>query len=109
MQRKWSSMATVILSGIGAILGACAHQSERGAATQAVTTIALPMRPSEGMWLPNALPADQLKREFGFEPSAEWAEHLRLSSVKIGASGAFVSPDGLVLTNHHVAVGRLQD
>ena len=25
-----------------------------------------------------------------------------------GASGAFVSPDGLILTNHHVALGQLQ-
>src|SRR5207247_4922713 len=38
-----------------------------------------------------------------------WADYLRLASVHIGASGAFVSPDGLVLTNHHVAAGGLQN
>ena len=62
-----------------------------------------------GMWLPEALPAERLKQVFGFSPSPEWAEHLRLSSVRIGASGSFVSPDGLVLTNHHVAVGALHN
>lgn len=61
------------------------------------------------MWLFNDLPTDRLHSEFDFEPTAEWAEHLRLASVHIGASGAFVSTDGLVLTNHHVAAGGLQN
>jgi hypothetical protein len=61
------------------------------------------------MWLPNALPVDRLRRLFDFTPTPEWAEHLRLSSVHIGASGAFVSADGLVLTNHHVAAGGLHN
>src|SRR5262249_11395871 len=36
--------------------------------------------------------------------------HLRMSSVRFndGGSGSFVSPRGLVLTNHHVAFGQLQ-
>ena len=40
----------------------------------------------------------------------EWLDHLRLSSVRFndGGSGSFVSPNGLVLTNHHVAAGQLQ-
>lgn len=65
--------------------------------------------PTAGMWLPNALPVDRLQRLFDFAPTPEWAEHLQLSSVRIGASGAFVSTDGLVLTNHHVAAGGLHN
>ncbi|MBZ5545979.1 MAG: S46 family peptidase, partial [Acidobacteriia bacterium] len=40
----------------------------------------------------------------------EWLGHVRLSSVRFndGGSGSFVSPHGLVLTNHHVALGQLQ-
>jgi hypothetical protein len=64
---------------------------------------------TEGMWLPDALPVERLQRDFDFRVTAAWAEHLRLASVHIGASGAFVSPDGLVLTNHHVAVNGLQN
>ena len=65
--------------------------------------------PAAGMWLPNQLPVDRMQKLFGFTPTAQWAEHLRLSSVHIGASGSFVSADGLVLTNHHVAVEGLHN
>jgi hypothetical protein len=60
------------------------------------------------MWLYEAPPMERLKKEFGFEPSAQWLEHLRLSSVHLGASASFVSANGLILTNHHVALGALQ-
>ncbi|MEW6367817.1 MAG: S46 family peptidase [Acidobacteriota bacterium] len=64
----------------------------------------------EGMWTFDNPPRALLKERHGFEPSQEWLDHLRLASVRIGdgASGSFVSPDGLVLTNHHVGRGQLQ-
>src|SRR5262249_44662552 len=51
-----------------------------------------------------------LKEHYGFTPTPEWVEHLQKASVRFndGGSGAFVSKDGLVLTNHHVALGQLQ-
>lgn len=81
------------------------------------TALTLTMGPvvaSEGMWLPSQLPAiaAQLKAA-GFEGDpAALADLTRppLSAVvKVGGStGAFVSADGLVLTNHHVAFGVIQ-
>lgn len=63
----------------------------------------------EGMYLFNDLPLKTLKENYDFEPSQAWADHLRLSSVRFnsGGSGSFVSSDGLVLTNHHVASDTL--
>lgn len=64
----------------------------------------------EGMWTFDNLPTKLLKERYGFTPEPGWVEHLRLASVRFndGGSGAFVSKDGLVLTNHHVALGQLQ-
>lgn len=64
----------------------------------------------EGMWTFDNPPLKQLKENYGFVPTKEWLDHLRLSSVRFndGGSGSFVSATGLVLTNHHVAAGQLQ-
>jgi hypothetical protein len=64
-----------------------------------------PLTTDEGMWLLNDFPSDRLAKLHGFAPTDEWLEHVRLSSVRLagGCSGSFVSPNGLVLTNHHCA------
>jgi hypothetical protein len=64
----------------------------------------------EGMWTFDNPPLKQLAAKYNFHPSQAWLDHLRLSSVRLndGGSGSFVSPNGLVLTNHHVARGQLQ-
>ena len=64
----------------------------------------------EGMWTFDNPPLKQLKEKYNFVPTQQWLDHLRLSSVRLndGGSGSFVSPHGLLLTNHHVALGQLQ-
>src|SRR5271170_8004159 len=64
----------------------------------------------EGMWTFDNLPLKLLKEKYNFTPTQQWLDHLRLSSVRLndGGSGSFVSPHGLLLTNHHVALGQLQ-
>jgi hypothetical protein len=64
----------------------------------------------EGMWTFDNPPVKLLKARYGFTPTQEWLDHLRLASVRLndGGSGSFVSPNGLLLTNHHIARGQLQ-
>jgi hypothetical protein len=71
-------------------------------------------RADEGMWMPSQLPAlsEQL-REAGFRGNpqdlADVTQAPLSAVVKIGGgTGAFVSADGLLLTNHHVAYGVIQ-
>jgi hypothetical protein len=64
----------------------------------------------EGMWTFDNPPLKLLKAKYNFTPTQAWLDHLRLSSVRLndGGSGSFVSSNGLLLTNHHVARGQLQ-
>ena len=67
------------------------------------------LRADEGFWPFNAIPKAAIQQAYGFEASDQWLRHVQLSCVRFGgASGAFVSADGLVLTNHHVGRGAIQ-
>ena len=61
-------------------------------------------RADEGMWTYNSFPKAAVKQKYHFDVTDAWLEHVRLSSVRFnnGGSGSFVSPTGLVMTNHHV-------
>jgi hypothetical protein len=76
-----------------------------------ILALAAPMAlADEGMWLYNAFPKEQVKARYGFLPTQEWLDHVRLSSVRFnnGGSGSFVSADGLTFTNHHVGADCIQ-
>jgi Peptidase S46 len=64
----------------------------------------------EGMWTFNNVPRAEIKHRYGFEVTDAWLKKVQMASVRFnsGGSGSFVSSDGLVLTNHHVASDTLQ-
>lgn len=77
----------------------------------ALALLALPvLRADEGVWLPNQFPAHSVQQKYGFLPSPEFLKHLQTSAVRFnnGGTGSFVSPDGLLFTNHHVGADCVQ-
>ena len=72
--------------------------------------LARPAVADEGMWLFNEFPEDLFRDRYGFAPSEEWLDQVRTAAVRFnnGGSGSFVSPEGLVLTNHHVGFDCIQ-
>jgi Peptidase S46 len=60
----------------------------------------------EGMWTFNNFPTKKVQAKYGFTPSPSWLDHVRDSSLRIaeGCSASFISPNGLVMTNHHCVV-----
>jgi len=81
-----------------------------GAAILALATLLAPMQAEEGMWTFDNPPTRPVQEKYKFAITQPWLDHVRLSSVRLndGGSGSFVSPTGLLLTNHHVALGQLQ-
>ncbi len=57
------------------------------------------------MWTFERPPLAYLEREYGFRPDEAWWNRMRLASLRFGrgCSASFVSPQGLILTNHHCA------
>jgi hypothetical protein len=68
-------------------------------------------RAEEGMWTLDNLPMSQLKAHYDFTPTQAWVQHVMHASARLalGCSASFVSPDGLVMTNHHCANQCLAD
>lgn len=63
----------------------------------------------EGMWTFDNPPLKQWKERYNFEPQSEWLDRVRLASPKVnGSSAGFVSPNGLIATNHHVAAAYIE-
>ena len=58
------------------------------------------------MWTFENAPAQYFSQTYGFDANAQWFEKARLAALRIpGCSASFVSPQGLVVTNHHCARG----
>ncbi len=62
----------------------------------------LPALADEGMWTFDNFPASKVEQTYGTHVTAEWLDHVRLSTIRLSnCTASFVSPEGLILTNHH--------
>ncbi len=61
------------------------------------------------MWTFDYPPVDHLQDTYGLSPDEAWFEKARLGALRLpNCTASFVSPYGLVMTNHHCARGSVQ-
>ncbi len=72
---------------------------------------AAPALADEGMWTFDNFPSATVKAKYGVDVDQKFLDHVRGSAVRLagGCSASVVSPDGLVLTNHHCVSGCVQN
>src|SRR5690606_40894721 len=64
----------------------------------------------EGMWTFDAFPSARLEREHGVSIDDAWLERVRLGTVRLSnCTASFVSPEGLIFTNHHCIASCLAE
>ncbi len=64
----------------------------------------------EGMWTYDNFPSSLVKQRYGVDITPAWLEQARLSTVRLSnCTASFVSPEGLILTNHHCSVQCLAE
>lgn len=61
------------------------------------------------MWTLEQAPFDYFEKTYGFRADEKWVEHIRMSALRFSSycSASFVSPDGLLMTNHHCSRGEV--
>src|SRR5688572_29461686 len=60
------------------------------------------------MWTFDNFPRDLVRQRYGVEIDAAWLDRVRRRTVRLaGCTASFVSPEGLILTNHHCAASCL--
>jgi hypothetical protein len=74
----------------------------RGSLLALACLAALPAFADEGMWTFDNFPSNTVKQRYGADITSAWLDHVRLSTIRLtNCTASFVSPEGLILTNHH--------
>jgi hypothetical protein len=85
---------------------------ERQAGAPAMVDTATVGRFDQGrLWTFENPPLDYFEKAYGFRPDAGWLRQARLGALRFAdyCSASFVSPRGLILTNHHCARKSVAD
>ncbi|MGC1524031.1 MAG: S46 family peptidase [Steroidobacteraceae bacterium] len=62
----------------------------------------VPVFADEGMWTFDDFPSGAVKQRYGVDITPAWLDHVRLATIRLtNCTASFVSPEGLILTNHH--------
>ena len=63
-----------------------------------------------GMWTFDNFPSELVKRKYGADIDRAWLDRTRTAVIRLSnCTASFVSPEGLILTNHHCAEACLDE
>lgn len=73
--------------------------------------VAIPAAADEGMWTFQNFPRAAVKQKYGVDITDAWLQRIQRSITRheTGCTGSFISPQGLILTNHHCVMDCLAD
>jgi hypothetical protein len=76
-----------------------------------LSLLAAPALADEGMWTFDNFPRAAVRQKYGVDVTEAWLKRLQRSITRheSGCTGSFISPDGLVLTNHHCVMDCLSE
>ena len=83
----------------------------RPAIAGALVALAFPALADEGMWTFDNFPREAVKQKYGVDVTQPWLNKIQraITRHEVGCTGSFISPQGLVLTNHHCVMDCLAD
>lgn len=105
MAKKFSTRLTLTVGLLGIALASLIAQP----AAPYNTDVEISRFDYGKMWTFEHAPMQYFQETYGFQPSQQWWEKARLASLKFASwcSASFISPDGLILTNHHCSRGEV--
>ncbi len=69
-----------------------------------------PARGDPGMWTFHDFPSELVRKQHGVDIDKAWLDRVRASVIRLAnCTASFVSPDGLILTNHHCSESCLDE
>ena len=106
MAKKFSTRLTLTVVGLLAIALLSLNAQP---ATPYNTDVEISRFDFGKMWTFEHAPTQYFQDTYGFQPDEKWWERARLASLKFASwcSASFISPDGLILTNHHCSRGEV--
>ncbi|MGA9120113.1 MAG: S46 family peptidase, partial [Bacteroidota bacterium] len=113
MNRLFSrSLVAVAIAFSFVVVGCSSQNAMKSAATAGyidLDTVKAGQFDTGKMWTFDFPPVQYFAQTYHFNPTKEWFDKARLAALRLpGCSAAFVSEDGLIMTNHHCARGSLQ-
>src|SRR5512146_3054835 len=97
-----------VTSAAALVLFGCVLAPPARAQSAGIDTVRAGRFDAGKMWTFEYPPAKYFTETYGFQADSAWFARARLAALRIpGCSASFVSPNGLVVTNHHCARGSI--